>query len=266
MKSILKHLKIFTVIYSARLGKDFSLPLFNQVFQNIGSLCFFFVHLMAFKLIVDKFSFPGWSKPEMWTMLFTFEIFTYTSFFLFWKGLNYTVRDINSGAFDLIISKPVSSQLITFFRGGGLHNLTASVLGLLFLMVFVFINHINISVFSVVLYFFILALSLWTAYCIAISFISLNFKYGRLDATVGAIFQVQEVYKYPSTIYSGLQVLFWFLVVSLSLFTTLPAVTLLLKPVDFSLVVVFITTFFTATIISQLLWRYSLRHYSSASS
>jgi hypothetical protein len=40
----------------------------------------------------------------------------------------------------------------------------------------------------------------------------------------------------------------------------------LLKPVDFTLVVIFIATFFTATIISQLLWRYSLRYYSSASS
>jgi ABC-type uncharacterized transport system permease subunit len=133
-------------------------------------------------------------------------------------------------------------------------------------VIFIFINQINISALSVILYFSTLILSLWTAYCIAISFISLNFKYGRLDATVGAIFQVQEVYKYPSTIYSGLQVFFWFLVVSLSLFTTLPAVALLLKPVDLKLVAVFIATCLVATVISQLSWRSGLRHYSSASS
>jgi ABC-type uncharacterized transport system permease subunit len=263
---ILRYLKIIFIVYRARLGKDLSLPLFNQIMQNIGSLCFFFIHLLAFKLIIDKFSFPGWSIPEMWILLFTFEIFTYSCFFLFWNGLNKTVKDINSGAFDLIVSKPVSSKLVTFFRGGGSHNLIAVILGMVFLALTVFIYRINVSPLSVTLYIVTFILSLWTAYCIAVSFISLNFKFGRLDATAGAIFQFQEVYKYPSTIYLESKSFYWFAVVSLSLLTTLPAASLLLKPIKPLFLYVFVATAVAVTFISNLTWNWGLRRYSSSGS
>lgn len=263
MTILKQYLKVIYLVYIARLGKDFSLPLINQLFSHIGSLCFFTLHFLSFTLVISKFTFPGWTVPQMWVMLFTFEIFTYLSFFLFWKGYNETVRDISTGSFDMIVSKPVSSLITTFFRGGGSHNLLAALLGAVFLLGSIIIFHLPVSLFSVFLYLITLLISLWTVYCITVIFISLNFKFGRLDATIGITFQIQEIYKYPSTIYpqSGL---FWLLIVTLSLLTTFPTALLLSKPISPLYLWTFATLFLVSTFFCFKSWSWGLRHYSSA--
>jgi ABC-type uncharacterized transport system permease subunit len=256
----MKNLKIILRVYSARLGKDFSLPLVNQLFQLIGSLCFFYLHLYAFQLIINNFNFPGWSKPELMVLLFTFEIFTYLGFFLFWNGLNKTVRDINTGAFDLILSKPASSRLITFFRGGGQHNAICAGMGAIYLTAQIITDHLPVSFLSIIVFILSLLISFWIVYCLSVFFVSLNFRYGNIPATIGVMFQIQEIYKYPSTIFPNL-----FLII-FSLFTTLPAAMLLLKPLSSSLIIIYVITAVISTILAHISWSSGLRHYSSTGS
>jgi ABC-type uncharacterized transport system permease subunit len=258
--------KVFTTIYSARLGKDFSLPLASQIFSNLGSLCFFTLHIISFSLLINKFSFPGWSRPDMWVLLFTFEIFTYLAFFLFWKGFQYTIKDINTGAFDLILSKPFTSLFITIFRGGGLHNLLAVLLGSVSLAFVIVIYQIPVSISSIFGFLVSLGLSLFTFMNLSVSLISLNFKYGRITGTAYAGFQIQEVYKYPSTAYSGYQIPFLILLACFSLLTTFPAAALIQKKLDLLFILIYFSFSFIMFVVSRITWTKSLAHYSSAGS
>jgi ABC-2 type transport system permease protein len=266
MAILFRYLKIFYRVYAARLGKDFTLPVLNQTFQVIGSVCFFILHFYSFSLLIKKFSFPGWTEPEMWILLFTFEIFTYLAFYLFWRGFNYTVRDINTGAFDLTLTKPIPSILLSFFRGGGFHNIFCSIFGLLFLIIELISFGLPVTLFSLILYFLSLCSSLWVMYCLGVSFISLNLRYGRLTATIGAVFQVQEAYKYPSTVYTKFSFFIWVAFSAASLLTTLPAAWLLSKSLDPKLIAVYFIVLILTTVISRLAWNSGLRYYSSASS
>jgi ABC-type uncharacterized transport system permease subunit len=266
MRSLKHFALLFNKIYLARLGKDFSLPLVNQLFQITGSFCFFVLHLYAFGLLINKFSFPGWSRPEMWVLLFTFEIFTYGAFYLFWRGFNHTVIDINSGAFDLILAKPITSRFLSFFRGGGLHNIICSFFGFICLGVAIVSFQIPVTILTIFLFLIFLSSSLWIMFCVGVSFISLNLKYGRLNSTIGAVFQVQEAYKYPSTAYHKFNLMIWIILSSLSLLTTLPALVLLSKPLDPKLIALYISFFIVSTYISRFAWNTGLRYYSSASS
>jgi ABC-2 type transport system permease protein len=259
-------LKILFSIYSARLGKDFSLPLWSQIFSHIGSLCFFTLHVLSFRLLISKFIFPGWSTSDLWVLLFTFEAFTYLAFFLFWKGFTHTIRDVNSGAFDLIITKPASSILITIFRGGGLHNLTCAILGLIFLFSHVAISNLTINVLSILAYFFTLGLSLFTFLNLSLCFISLTFRFGKATGLAGIGFQAQEIYKYPSQIYSSSNLHFVFILIFLSLFTTFPTSLLIGKPLSLTFIAIYFGLSLILFFLSRLMWRHSLRHYSSASS
>ncbi len=262
----MRYLRVFLSIYSSRLGKDFSLPLFTQVLQFIGSLCFFTLHLVAFYFLLTRFHFSGWTVWESWALLFTFEIFTYTAFFLFWNGFNKTVSDINSGTLDLVVSKPISSLFVTFFRGGGVHNLVCALLGFLFLLFALVRFHLPFTFLSLLGFLFILLSSLWIFFCLCVCVISLNFKFGHLTATPGVGFEIQEVYKYPATLYSRLPFILGALVIGISLFTTLPASVLLLKslPADYYLIYLCLLVF--STIFSRWTWQSGLHHYSSASS
>ncbi|OGD10260.1 hypothetical protein A2397_02710 [Candidatus Amesbacteria bacterium RIFOXYB1_FULL_44_23] len=259
-------LKIFKTIYSARLGKDFSLPLWSQIFSHVGSLCFFFFHLLSFQLFINKFSFPGWPAVDLWVLLFTFEIFTYLAFFLFWKGFNHTIRDVNTGGFDLIITKPVSTILITIFRGGGLHNLTCAFLGILFLFIHVVTNNLSVSPLSVIGFLFSLGFSLFTFLNLSLCFIALTFHFGKVTGLAYASFQVQEVYKYPSQIYQNSNLLFAVAFIFLSLFTTFPASILLGKYISLLNAGIYIGFSIAIYLLSRIIWSWSLHHYSSASS
>jgi len=262
----MRFLKVFITIYSARLGKDFSLPVSTQIFMLLGSLCYFFLHYVGFRLILQRFAFPGWTIGQSWVLMFTFEIFTYLAFYLFWNGLNRTVQDINTGRFDMIVSKPISSMFITFFRGGGFHNLFCATLGLFFLIITLISNNLSVSFVSCILFLGSLLTSLWVFFCFAVCFISLNFKYGRLSSTPTIAFQIQEVYKYPSTLYINLSLYYSLIPISLSLFTTFPAAVLIGKPLPIHYLLIYFSFLILITFLSRYLWHWGLSHYSSASS
>lgn len=252
-------------IQSARIGKELSLR-FNLIFEIIGSLIFFFLHLISFYLILGKFSFPGWSGAQIWIMLFTFEIYTYLAFFVFWKGLTRTVEDIRRGTLDPILVKPANARFIAFLRSGGLHNLVACILGIIFLVIGVVRFDLSVNPAGIFLYLVFLATSLWIIHCLSVIIVSLNFRFGYLPSTPGAVFEVQEVYKYPSTIYLGRSLLAGMFVIPLSLLTTLPATVFLLKPVSLPLISVYLGFVVFVTILSHLAWNRGLRQYSSAGS
>lgn len=266
MKFIQQVIKIALRIYSARLGKDISLPIFNQIVQLSGSLCYFVLHVYSFKLLTAKFSFPGWTQTDLWVLLYTFQIFTYSAFFIFWKGFIHTIDDINSGSFDLLLSKPLPTLFLSFFRGGGIHNLICILMGFCFLGYLVFTSSYHVSFLNIISYLISLVSSLWIFFSISASFISLNLKYGRLNSTQHLMFQMQETYKYPPTSYTHYNFIIFVLFTALSLLTSLPSSLLLSRILDFRIIVFYILLVLLSTFLVYISWNRGLRNYSSASS
>jgi len=261
---MLRYLRFIFRIYTSRLGKDLSLPYIQILMSIVGSLCFFYFHLISFSFVVSKFSFTGWSVGEMYILFFTFEIFTYLAFYLYWKGFLETVRHINTGQFDIVLAKPASSWLITFFRGGGLHNILAAVLGSIYLIIVIHNYSLPVSILSICLYIFSMSLSLIFLLCFTSIFISLNFIFGNFQAS-GIGFSFQDLYKYPAQIYPKS----WFFILVVTPFSalvTVPATLLISKPFDMSILGIYLGSIIITSIICNLLWRFGLRRYSSASS
>ncbi|KKU58251.1 MAG: hypothetical protein UX80_C0004G0002 [Candidatus Amesbacteria bacterium GW2011_GWA2_47_11b] len=128
-----KYLRLFWAVQSAGIAKDIQLR-GNFTMTLIGSLCYFYLHLISFKLIISRFRFPGWETGQLWILLFTFEIFTYLAFFFFWRGLQHTPKEIGTGTFDVLLSKPFSSRFLAFFRNCSLHNLASAIFGAIYLV------------------------------------------------------------------------------------------------------------------------------------
>ncbi|KKU64991.1 MAG: hypothetical protein UX87_C0002G0013 [Candidatus Amesbacteria bacterium GW2011_GWA1_47_16] len=265
LKDLKKYSRIFLAFQTAGLAKDLSLR-FNLLISLSGSLCFFYLHLITFALVINRFNFPGWSQGEIWVMLFTFQVFTYLCFYLFWRGLVHTPRDIRSGTFDVILSKPVNSRFLSLIRNGSAHNWISALLSIIYLILSVSRYHLDVTPVGVILFVVFLLFSLWLFHCFSSLLITLNFKYGFLPGTSAAAFEIQEVFKYPAGIFSTRSLWIWLLVIPFSLLTTLPASALLLKPLSANLLIfyVFILAFFTFA--ADQAWNSSLRHYSSASS
>lgn len=260
-----KNLRFLFRVQSARMGHELINPV-NSLLELIGSVCYFFLHMVSFSLIISKFSFPGWSVGEMWVLLFTFQVFTYAAFYLFWKGLIHTVRDINRGVFDHLLTKPISSRLITFFRSGGLHNFVCFILGLISVFVSIYIFKLTINPLSVLIYFLTLIISLWIFHSFTVIFISLNFFFGYIPTTSSVMFGIQEIYKYPTSLYNHAGIWAWLTVIPFSFFTTIPTTQLLLRPLQPVFLAGYIVFFILSWLLSEFIWRFSVNHYSSSGS
>lgn len=254
-------LKILLTIFSARVGKDLSNPR-NLFFTCLGSVCYFFMHLASFSVVVNNFSFPGWSTFELWTLFYTFEIFTYISFFLLWHGMVHSVRDIGSGKIDLILVKPANSRYLSLFRFGNSHNLVTTSLGVVFLALTIYSSDLTVSAVSVIFYVVSLLLSVWTIHSLAVLFMSLNFIYGPMTGTSGAIYQFQEVEKYPATNFQFQNLLVKLLIFPVALLTSIPASLLISKSLDLTQIITYFITLIGLTIVSEKVWHSAVGRYT----
>ena len=255
-----KYLTIWWRIQAGHLGKDLNSG-WNLLVRILGSLCFFVLHLVSLQFLLRKFIFSGWNNSQIWTLLLVFEMFTYLAFLFFWRGLVFSLRAINRGDFDYLLTKPINARFLTFLRGGGIQNLICSLLAFLFLILnnkFIFWNW--------PVFLFVLFISLWMLFCIATILISLNFILGYIPGTDSIIFEVQEAYKYPASTYDKFSLWIQVLIVPFAALTTIPTLVLLNKPIAPSTLIIYITSGIFLTIFSQWLWKKALLNYTSASS
>ncbi len=238
----------------------------NFLITLLGSACFFYLHVISFNLLISKFDFLGWETGNLWVMMYTFEIFTYLAFYFFWKGLQKTPQEIGTGAFDIILAKPFNTRFVALFRNGSLHNLICALLGVCYLVYTLRYYHVPTTSLSVVVYVLSLAVSLWIFHCLSVLFICLNFKNGYVPGTSTAPFEIQEVFKYPASVFEQSGLLLRILIIPFALLVTVPTASLISKPLSPSLLSTYLLTFVVLTLWSGWTWKSSLRHYSSASS
>lgn len=259
------YLKIFLLQHAFGAGKDLSLR-FNLLMALLGAMCFFYLHIVSFGLIISRFSFASWNPGQLWILLYTFQIFTYLAFYFFWRGAVNLPREINIGAFDSLLTKPVNLRFLSFFRNGSLHNLISALISGVYLIHTLAVHHLVVNIFSILLYLFFLAASLWIFHCASVLFTVLNFKYGNLPGTAVGPFEFQEAMKYPADAFSFDSWWQRLLIYPFALLVTIPAAFLIQKSLSLSLLSIFLFLFLALTFISHKAWVSSLRHYSSASS
>lgn len=259
-----KYLKYEYYVQKARLEKGMGLRL-NLILELAGSLCFFFLHVITSYFIVINFHFPGWNIADYWLLISTFLIVTYLAFFLFWRGINWTFQDISDGKFDFILSSPFNTRFKAFLRGGSFNNLVAIILSIAFLIYIILKFQINISPFSIGLYAILILTSLWFMHCVDVIFMSLNFKFGKIDATKGPIFNFQQAMKFPAASFFSSPILIMIIILPISLLTTVPTIVYLSKIQDFYLIGYYLGMVLFVSLLSEFAWRWGIKNYTSAS-
>lgn len=251
-------------LQKGRLAKGFQMRL-NFITESVGSLCFFVLHLLVAKLIIQKFHFVSWSVSDYWVLIATFLLFTYLSFFLFWRGINWTLKDITQGTFDFVLLTPINARLKSFIRGGSHNNVEAIFFSIALLVYVSFHFQLSFSLLSIILYILTLISGLWFTHCIDVIFLSLNFKFGKIDETIGPVFNFQQAMKYPAELFVQSPLFIKLIIFPISLLTTIPAIALLWKSQSLELILVYIVIIIVVSIVSEVMWRWGIKNYTSAS-
>lgn len=260
-----KYFSIAARILSMRLGADLFYRT-NFLTGVIGSFCFVGLYVLVILLLMQHVHFGSWTLKEMWLLLGTFLIFVYAVFYFFWRGMLLLVNDIRTGMFDYDLIRPIDSQFLVSFKGGGIHNLLAMIAGLI-LTLFAIINlQLSPSLIQILFYILTLILSILNFYSLMVLMALLNFRFDYLGEASFQIFDFQNFSRYPLEAFNRIPVILGILVIPFSALTTIPTNILLNKNISYTEVTVFILLSILFFFIARFCWFRAIRLYSSASS
>lgn len=208
----------------------------------------------------------GWGKEELFLLLGTYNIVWGIFFGLFIHNLGQVNSYINSGDLDLFLTKPINSQFMISFRN---HIDFGEAATLIFGVVLVFLSlgkmGIIISLLNIVLYGFLILASVVLAYSLWLISVTFSFWFGRIREIHEVFISVFAIAKYPVDIFPNqLKILLTYFI-PLGVLVTIPA-RFLLKTIEPKFLIFSFLISFFVLFLSNLFWRFGLKHYQSASS
>lgn len=263
--SLKKYFRIFFHFQKFNLMKKMAYPV---SFLNllITILLVMFLHVLFIKINFGYItSLAGWTFYQVLVIVGTYMIVE-GLMWIFFANLNSLTICIQDGTLDSILLKPVDTQfLVSFWRGDFedvvrivtgvslIFMATRSIAGVGFLQIFLFL--LTILNGGIIFYSFNLMLR-----CIGFWVIEVRSLWLLMD-------KMFDNSQYPTDIYYQKIVRgFFTFVIPLAFMATVPAKILTNKNIDFQLVGISFLVMIIFFGGSRLFWKFSLRHYSSASS
>ncbi len=235
------------------------------IIQNILSVCWAIVVLVTFLFIYNHVSsVNGWDLPSM--LLLTAIYFLVDRIFdsVFEINLWDLTALVNTGNLDGVLIKPASSQFIVSLRRFSF-SMFFSNLAMIGLVVYLILNYYSpISIIQIISFILLIILSvlitysLWFITCLPV------FWLGRVDNIHHLFRPFHQLTRVPIDVFGKFK-MFLTYIVPLAFISTIPAKAII-GNLSYQLVFYGIIITTILLILSNKLWRFSLKHYTSASS
>lgn len=208
----------------------------------------------------------GWSYPDVFLLTTTYLTVETLLAGTFHRNLSYYFPDLlRKGTFDFLLTKPVNTLFFTSFRIIDFMDLASGTFVLILWYHYLTRFAPSITVSSILLYllFFLFALVFLYSFLLIIA----STAFWTINATgLGRFFEdLTRVARFPSDVFQGIPRLIIQFIFPIGIVATVPS-QILLGVVQWPYLVYL--TIFTVLLFltSQQIWRFALKHYSSASS
>lgn len=199
---------------------------------------------------------------DSWDNFLPFAVVSGIAYLFFLINFEEIAVCVNKGTLDPLLLKPIDSQFFASTRYLALYNSLRAVVG-----IFIIISNVRVvSLPSLVLFLFILVCSIAMLYSIWLLVVTLNFYSQRLSNVIGLLLTIfDEVGRTPSDTFRIASSWAFTFLLPFFMIVSFPVKALWNKlPINFAL-----ATFGSAIVLfvlSRRFWKFSLRHYTSASS
>lgn len=235
----------------------------GSIFNSILSLATtLLIITIIFNLVKDL---NGWTKAELFLILGISRIQLTVFSAIFQRGINKIPESVNIGELDLLLTKPINSQLLVSFRYPKVYELINTLTGII--LTFYALQQLRLQ-----FDFWAIAILVAALICGQIIFYSIYFSLATLSFWIGRFYSFPDFFlilsnpmSYPSDIYTKPMDTILTYFVPIGLVVTVPIKIFLEKSplyflaIEFALTVLFLT-------FSIWWWNISLKRYSSASS
>ena len=206
----------------------------------------------------------GWTFHQTMILVGSVGLVREAAYLLFRQGFLELGDYVRTGQFDALLVKPVRPNIHLGFRHVSLTESLGEGLMGLGLVAYGF-AHVQTGWLAVPLYVAMLGVSLviYYAFCLAIN--SAVFWIVKSQELNSIVYTFMETARYPRDIYRGLGKAIFTFVIPISLIATTPA-SVLAGRQDWGLIALAVAVAVGMMSVATVLWNWSLKHYSSASS
>jgi ABC-2 type transport system permease protein len=258
-----RYLRILLQFWKASLiqAMEYRTSFFLGILANALDFGFGLVQYALFFSVAE--SVAGWEMPQLLTFYAVFMTVFSLHFIFLYPNLDGISTLVNSGKLDLVLTKPISPQVLLSFRRLSFEELGSFATAQCLLWGLILTGTIPISAAQVVAFLFALACAFLLVYSVFVMFLALAFWFEKLDNMSDLLWSMFGLCRYPVDVFPGWLRLIFRNILPIAFVTTVPARALLapLEPLILLQGGALATIFF---LLACTFWRRILRTYSSA--
>jgi ABC-2 type transport system permease protein len=227
---------------------------------------FMMVNVVFFSIIFNNVkTIGGWNFYQLLILMGSVGIIRELAYLTFRQGFINIGDYIRTGEFDLLLVKPVSPKLHLGFRHISLtESLGEGIMGIILVTVgYAHLPDKHLLDIPLYLFFLFNSLVIYYSFCLIIN--SSVFWIIKSQELNTIVYYFMETARYPRDIYKGIGKALFTFIIPISLIGTAPA-SVLAGRSSGPLLFLSVGVALSLLLIGSLIWRVSIRHYSSASS
>ena len=258
-----KYLRVWIILCSSSF-QSFFVSRVGSVLFLAGKILRFLFFLVFMILLVSKTkALTGYNIWESLLFYLTFNLIDTITQMLFREVYRFR-QQIISGGFDLILVKPVNVLFRTLFGWTDLLD-SINILPLIVIIIYIATKLNSLNFKSIILYFLLVLNSLLIAMSFHIIVLALGILTTEIDHAIMIYRDVTSMGRFPIDIYTEPLRSFITFVIPVGVLMSVPTKALI-GVLSVSIILVSFSIGFIIFSSSILLWRYSLKKYTSASS
>lgn len=257
------YVKIFSTIVKLKLSRQMIYSA-NFWIQILVDVAVFLIQLVTFETIyahVDTIN--GWNRYHMIFFLGTFMLIDCIGMSGYYLGLASIPYKVRGGLLDMYIVKPISTIFFLSFEEVNLGSLFIAVPSLYMIAYSVENLAIKVTVVKAVGYIILIVMMLLLLYDILLIFRTASFWIVSTEALEGFQAEIENFsFRIPGIALKGVWKVLFYIVIPMGVIATIPTqfFTQHLSLQMWGFVILLCAVF---TILSHVLWRFGLKHYSS---
>ncbi len=259
----MQSLKTILILWKATLiqAMEYRVSFLFSIIANFADFTFGFLQYIVFFSAAK--SIAGWNNDEILTLYAVFMCIFSLHFILLYPNLIEMGEMINRGSLDLLLTKPINSQLVLSFRRISLEELGSLGASAFLLLWLIWRGAISLSVAVMTQFFSAMLVSMVLVYSLFMILMSLAVRLEKLENMSQLMWSLFSFCRYPAEIYPGWLKHLFYSLFPIAFVSTVPASAIIGR--------LSWQTSFTGTIMamialvaSTLLWKHTIRAYTSA--
>lgn len=236
---------------------------YNAVLITIGWGVISIISVML--LTAKTTSVYGWTREELYLLTGIYSIVIGIFHMLFSSSLERFARIISLGQLDSYLLAPVDAQLYLSIKNFRPVSFLRIIIGALFTTYLIQSLHITFTWFTLVVFILFIGMGVLLLYSVWFLIITLTVWNPNLSNLVDFLYNFSNLGRYPPALLLYTKNIIVFLLIPLTLIASVPA-RMALGDVTGIEIVGLLGFAVSIFILSRLFWKYSLKHYTSASS